>query len=393
MTLVDSNINSEVKSVSLQENTTHKGLAIVQSPRWYILRYKILTTRIKDLLFSTSHEVFFPCRKVIDGQKATGKGYSFDKPIVPGYVFIRATFDEAKSFVQNTGLVLWRKRDADKPALSNSLILSAEERHEIEESMYYTIGDGVMRTFIHVVEYFRNDIKLYDATDIDVEQDDEVEFISGPMKGKHGFVRTQMRKSGGIVIVPLMTDSDNGSKSSDTKKAKTVKSNEKADDGKSRSALLHYGIPAKAEEYRIVRFANNTRNGESIKRATIKVKDLLEAYRRGATLEEKDHKRIKGYILRYSDTVMDTAIQRANRSLLLYRIYTILEAPLQLEKVKFEIETKIIHNFDSRIAAARGEHKGRIERQKAAFLSEIEYIDASHEERRKYIIARATEKE
>lgn len=310
-------------------------------PSWYVLRYRVLTNNLKKNLTQSQLEIFHPfsLNRCLTQEKTISCS---ERPLLPGYIFVHAPYVETLSLARELGLNMWRK-----PARLR-ILTAGENDYE-----FYMISHEAMLQFMKAVECREEGIQLYNATDIDLEQDDEVEFVSGPLKGQRGFVHTERRKAGGIVIVPLSSpDSSNG------------------------QALLHFGICAKAEEYRIVKFASLARNKDSIKRANENVKMLLSAYVKGQEISDKDKKRLVAYALRYSDTEMHTHIQLANLMLLMYRIYTILNDTQRLEQIYGRICGEVIAGYDKRMEAARGGRKEDIARQKKAFEAELNHLNA-----------------
>lgn len=327
---------------------------------WYILRYKVLNRRIRDYFSKHSDQVFFPFRKVSKESEKNGKTDFVEQPCIPGYIFVHASLKDAIKLGKEVNMNLWKRNDNTFVDVKDATSLA--DRRLALEHQYYSIPDRVMEMFIDVVTHFQNGIRVYDPAEIDVEQDDEVEFISGPLSGQHGYIRIENGKAGGIVIVPLPS------------------SEASASSPQSRN-LLHYGVHAKPAEFRIVRFANNARHKDCIKVANAYAIKVLKAYTDGKPIEEKEGKRLRGYLVRYVDAEMNTDIQRVQHVLLMYRINTILEDYAMCARVRKHIEYDILPSYDRRIAMAYGNRKNRIIRQKKKFLQEISFIEGAPKER------------
>lgn len=344
---------------------------------WYIFRYKVLTNHVKTYFQENPDNIFFPWRKERKEyeveEKAPAKGKTIgrrqarrdntvelatrisyiDQPCIPGYIFIHADIQQAIVIGEEIGLTPWKKTSAGTSFADS----------------YYTISARTMARFIEVVTYFQGRIQIYDPSDIDPEENDLVEFISGTLVGHRGYIQTHEGKEGGIVIVPLPTGHD------DIEQPATSET------------LLHFGIEVSPDLYRIVRFANPTRNREAIKRAQNHVKDILLAYIEGKTIDPTQQKRLRGYALRYAGADMSTPIQRANLTLLLYRIYTILNDDGKKSEVLRTIHDVILPAFDSHIASESGKRKAKVADKKARFQKDLQQIDNAPRQRHQNISA------
>lgn len=337
----------DIKGICTTENTYHSCSSHdtnkVACECWYILRYKVLSKSIKNYFLYHTSETFFPFQNVRKKDEATGMITYLEQPCIPGYIFVKGPLERAKEISNEVSLNLWKRPITDH----NGRTIE----YPTPDHRYQTLSHKSMERFKEAVAHFKNGIKLYDPKDIDLLNDDEVEFITGPLKGQRGHIRIEKGKAGGIVIVPL------------------------------ESSPFHFGIKATPSEYRIVSFANNARHNDFIKQANAKAKSLLEAYSEGKALSDKDHIKLNSYILRFSDTEITTNIQLAQVTLLLYRIYTILEDATMRNKIKQRIATTLLPNYDKRIDEARGNRKIKISKQKDKFLQEVKLIEASAKRR------------
>ena len=310
---------------------------------WYIFRYKALSKSTKDYFRKNASEIFFPCRNIRKKDEETGSITYLEQPCVPGYIFVKGPLSRAQEIGNEVNIHPWMK-----PTVNHNGEAIA---YPTSEHRCYSLSQKTMERFMEAVAHYQNGIKLYDPTDIDLLNDDEVEFIAGPLIGQRGHIRIEKGKAGGIVIVPLASSS------------------------------LHLGFKAKPSEYRIVSFANNARHNDFIKLANAKAKTLLAAYCEGKPLSDKDRNKLNGYILRFAETETATNIQIAQLTLLLYRIYTILEDTAMCSKLKQRIATTVLPNYDQRIDEARGNRKIKISQQKDKFIQEIKNIETSPKRR------------
>lgn len=321
---------------------------------WYIIRYSVLSKQVSQILRQYPDVVFFPLIKHQKLQPQNHQTVFVEKPIIPGYIFVHMQLSHAMNLSKILNLHLWQKRIGERLSETDDgtqLISSKSVSHFANQ--FHKIPHTAMQRFMQIVSYFQNDIELYDATDIDVEQNDLVEFITGPLQGQRGFIRLERRKSGGLIILPLTSSA--GSANTDS----------------SERPLLHFGIQAKPHEYRIVRFANNTRNSDTIRHANIKVSQLLATYCVGTQLSDKDRKCLKALSLRYADAQMDTLKQRTAHALLMLRIFTLMQDFLRLQKLSIHIETSLLPALTQHIVTSKGVHKERAMKQRDTFIQQL----------------------
>lgn len=325
-----------------------EGAAPSSSLRWYVLRYKNLTTSVRDYLRRASVEVFLPVSHV---RKTTRRGASpkyVESPLIRGYVFVCCSLDKALEVSRDTELPLWRRRSSSADGES---ILH-------EEDFYVTISDADMRPFIQAVDLKAQDIEFFDADYIDVEQDDEVLVIDGEFRGTRGYLKTVKGKGGGIVIVPL-----------------------RSDDGK--DVNLCYPLELPACQIGITAFAPGNRHSvDSLRNARIHVDAAYEAYVGGEELTTGQRERLLSYSLRYGQLRLATDIQRANLQMLLLRIFTVLELDTQRDSVLRVIEEQILPAFDRRIATARQKYLSEAEQAREAYLGQMAAAAGARQQRR-----------
>ena len=348
----------------------------VACDRWYIFRYKVMTKAIREHFQKYSDDIYFPWRKErkvreLPPQPAMRKGRRLkytvtptkieyvEQPCIPGYIFVHAPIDDAIAMCQTVDINPWKKRYQD---LTQNVSTKKSD-------LYYSVAHKAMLRFIDAVSHFQEGIRIYDPSEIDPEENDLVEFISGDFAGHQGYIKTQERKEGGIIIIPLLDESPNTQHPTPTSNAATVP------DAAASGLLLHYGVKATPDQYRIIRFANPVRNNNIIKRTNQKVKELLQHYAEGKITDEEQTKRLRGYATRYEGAEMTTDIQRANLALLLYRIYTILEDADKRAAITQQINNSIIPAFDQHIANETGKRKAKVTAKKARFNKEKEEID------------------
>lgn len=369
--------------------------------RWYIFRYKTLPARIKDKFCKcsadSSFEIFSPYRRIKKINADSGKVEFVERPAVPGYIFVRSTLETAAELSKSVDLPLWKKPVSSIPADSSTRETSAEkspvtlqeykeqqrkrteERKAAEIDRYYTIPDPAMHAFIRAVELNTQDIKLLDASDIDLQKDDEVEITAGDYKGTRGFLKVVNGKSGGVVVVPLNTTS---SKDSSLRQQQDTK-----------NALLYYGIPVQATEIAILSFAKGSRRAtDQLNRAKTVVDDMLASYIKGDTITSSQRNRLLGYIQRYRDTQFDRPIQRANLGVLLYRIYSILELYMERDTIKQQLVEEIFPDCLRRIEGLRERDRKTAQKTYQSYLDQTAEAEEAYEKRSRALNAESEKK-
>lgn len=389
---------NEQQTKSMVPSGTGESVAQLSAP-WYIFRYKTLTRQIREFLQKHPDDMFFPYRKERKVHEATEEKRShnagrkpksdspatrieyIEHPCIPGYIFVHADINDAIVMGQEIGLNPWRRK-----GLINEGDVNA---HPLPKGRYYySVSHKAMVRFMRVVSYHQNGIRIYDPSEIDPEENDIVEFISGELAGQRGYIQTEARKEGGTVIMPLITseeDALNHSLSSENLDSESLATSALFDSKV--NTLFHYGITAKPDLYRIIKFANPVRNRNCIQHANEHAKEILRDYSSGKPICESLAKKLRGYAIRYADAEMDTDIQRANLTLLLYRIYTILEDKDKLAVINQRITDEILPAFDQRINSERGSRKASSSRKKARFIEEKSNIDKAREQRQKRLSA------
>lgn len=293
---------------------------------WFVMRYKILTTTTKENLLRAGLDVFMPQSRKKCINKRTGQTEYVVKPIIPGYIFVQTSFSQAKNLSQTLGFNLWKKHCT----YVDDLLLDDETEDRSEERLYHRIPDDQMTHFKRAVELYKQNILLTDISEIDLQQDDQVEIISGDFKGVCGFLKTTQGKNGGLVIVPV---------ASDPKHAK---------DG------LCYSIQVAADQISIVSFAGGNRHAsDCIRSAQQMVEKALQKFANGQPLTDDVRKLMYRYLARFKDTSFKTDKLKASHQLILYSIYTMLGNTTLRDAVHETIIREVLPAFDARIADAQ----------------------------------------
>lgn len=281
---------------------------------WYVYRYRIMSARLKELVLSAPYEMFFP--------------YEY----VSGYIFIHACFDQAVRFGADNNLPLWKNN-----------------RHE-----FVSVRDAAMRPFMRAVELRQLDIKVFDASLIDLEKDDRVVFVRGEFKGTSGYLKTLKGREGGVVVVPLTCaagDSPTG---------------------------MCYAITASPDDLAVTAFAPGNRHAkDSMRRTAASVDSAMQDYIAGIRPSDALRERFISYVRRYAGVSLETDIQRANHQLLLYRIFTLLDMDVQRSEVGECLRSQVLPAMNRRTQAAMKRGQITAQRTQSAFLASISQADAA----------------
>lgn len=346
---VISHHSNTIEEGPMLSSTNSVGNAEVVSPTpWYILRYRTLNSHTKDNLLMAGIELYLPqsCKKHTNTR--TGHVECISNPIIPGYVFVHASLDEAKSLGEEFGLNLWKRYYR----YTDDLILGDDEVDTSEQRLYHSVSNSQMEHLMRAVEIYKNKLILTDASEIDLQEDDYVEIISGEHEGTRGYLKTSQGKSGGMVIVPV---------SSKFRREKDV---------------LCYTIQATADEIGVISFAGGKRHAsDCIRTARQLVEKVLRQFAAGEPLSEVNRKQLLRYLARFRNTQFRSDKLKANHLMLQYQIYTMLQNYTLREVVLEKIQHEVLPAFDTRIADAqrRGRPDGLSLKEK--YLRKIEKAD------------------
>lgn len=323
--------------------------AEVPAPQlWYILRYKTLSASVKDGLLKNGVEVFLPYsrKKYVDPK--TKRVECIDKPLIPSYVFVQTSFEKAKSLGNEFGLNLWKRRFK----YADDLSIHDGDEDTSEQRLYHTVSDLQMTYFKRAVEIYKQDLVLSDMSEIDLQQNDQVEIISGEFKGVRGYLKTSQGKDGGIVVVPVSFEK-----------------------GKPKEGLC-YSIVASAHEIGIIAFADGKRHAsDCIRSAQQMVEKAMKQFVDGEELSDEMRKQLLRYIARFKDTKFKTDKLKANHLMLMLQIYTLLENPTLREVILEEIQQDVLPAFDARIAEAKRRGRPDGSGLKEKYLEQISRAD------------------
>lgn len=318
---------------------------------WYIFRYTGNARLVNEKLAQCEAEFFFPFKKVRKDTGDSRKIVYTECPIISNYFFVRSSIEKALSISSSTGLYLWRHQLPEVEDCSVPVTNSEEERIKHLSSAYYSVSDEEIEVLRRVAEVEQRDMVLLNAADVDLEHDDYVEITSGALAGMRGHLRTSSGKAGGFLAIEL--------------------------EGVQK---LYYGFHVRQEEIRVINFAAKSRSSiDNIKNARNRMLQVLEKYRFGEQITDKEVLRLKGAASRYSQASGLSPRQTANLQILLLGTYLILDMPILLEETRRNIEEKVIPAMDKRIATARGKHKTAAKVAKEKFEAHCRYISESQE--------------
>ncbi len=119
-------------------------------------------------------------------EKRGGKEKLIKRPLLPNFVFIRATLDQVREFkIKHPNLTYYKPR-----------ILGGKFE-------YQTIPDHEMEMFRRVASLYEHDVPYFQPTQAELEKGDRVRIIGGRFNGVEGILISQQGKDGGRVAVNL----------------------------------------------------------------------------------------------------------------------------------------------------------------------------------------------
>lgn len=249
-----------------------------EEQRWYVFRYrrysKDLQAFAREIEQRESVQVFLPLLPSETGKTST--------PVISSYLFIRTNQTIARTIGNPMHLHPWRKHPADDTYVSE----------------YVIIPDQQMHYFIRAVESKQRNLTLVDTNDIDLQKDDFVRIIKGPMEGATGYLKQTPRSKSAKIIITLDADEANAS--------------------------LSISIDVNKSDVQILRFANNDHLQTLNKRIRPILDDAEARHREGELLPDRTLQRLQAYATTVSATHLTTRHQRELIQDNLRRINTII---------------------------------------------------------------------
>lgn len=274
---------------------------------WFVIRYRTLTARLKQQLDNCKLEIFH--KYMLATAKRGAKIVAHEVPVLSGYIFVHASFDEVKAWALLLGLHMMR--DPFWEATSSS-----------EEDQFLHIAHSAMVPFMRAVEMKANELVFTDTHDYNVEKDDRVRFVTGKMAGAEGYLKPGKGRTGGTVIVPL--------------------------------GPLCYKIDARQEDLTVVAFAKGNRHAKDcIIDARPTVDAAFKRFKYGKKVNETTRQKLTAFVSRYGETRLNTNTQKAQHYALLYRIHTILGNRDACRVLREMIDKEVIPDLVRRRDAAQ----------------------------------------
>lgn len=293
---------------------------------WYILRYRTLSKRLREDIQSCPACLYLPMQTIKNKNPRAAKVNYIQTPVLNGYLFVHGTYRQAREVSSSLGLPMWKKQVSK---------LELQESHETlitEESLFYYIHDEEMRTFQRAVDLQEFDITMLDASNIDLEKDDKVMLTEGLMKGTKGYLKTDQGRDGGLVIVPLMSNSEEDIT----------------------PIGICYTIKAKPNQIGVLEFAKgNLHFHDKMRSARKTIDEALRLHLDGKEITVQQRERLIAYTQRYTHLKISSNIQMANHLINLYQIYAILQMRTQMSEVKAKISSIVLPAIKSRVEEAK----------------------------------------
>lgn len=293
--------------------------AEIESPDsgWYVVRYRMLTTRLREKISQAPFEVFHPYKLA---RVPDARGQRKEVPVMSGYIFVHASYLETKEWARELGLYVMLNPFWEYTPNADD---SSRQHEDPEAAQYLCIADKAMRPFMTAAELKACDLELFDPKVIDVHKDDLVEFISGELKGIRGYLKSGKGRNGGLVIVPLLPKQ---------------KMRSRHHRRHAHKAPLSYSYKAHKDEVAIVAFAPGNRHAKDcVLDAKPLVDSAFDSVCRDGTVDAATRERLLFFVRHYGRARLNTSIQAAHHYLLLYRIYAVLG----LRNVGLELRGKI----------------------------------------------------
>lgn len=328
---------------------------------WYVLRYHVLTQRLKDSLEQVPFEIFHHYRM----QKTVGGGAK-QVPVLHGYVFAHAPFSAVKAFAREVGLVMmfdpfWEAPACNFVAREKAMTDSqwAEEAEAIEAKRYVRVSHAAMQPFMRAAELKAYDLEFFDTDVIDAEKDDLVEFVRGEMAGVKGYLKPGKGRNGGLVIVPLAAEGSTAVQG----------------DGMQLSRLS-YSLEAHQNDIAILAFARGNRH---LKDCILDIKPVVDAafadYVSTGAIDATVQEKLIGFVQRYGKARVNTPTQASHHISLLYRINVILGNRTLCRELREQIKAEVLPDLLRRRDAALKRGNPEAAEKHIRLLTDLEETD------------------
>lgn len=328
---------------------------------WYVMRYHMLTQRLKDSLEQVPFEIFHHYRM----QKSVEGGVK-QVPVLHGYVFAHAPFSVVKAYAREVGLMMmhdpfWEAQACDLSAREKAMTDSqrAEAAEAFEAKRYVRVSHAAMQPFMRAAELKAYDLEFFDTDIIDVEKDDLVEFVRGEMAGVKGYLKPGKGRNGGLVIVPLAAEGSTAVQG----------------DGM-RLSRLSYSLEAHQNDIAILAFARGNRHAKD---CIFDLKPVVDAafteYVSTGAVDATMQEKLIGFVHRYGSAQVNTPTQASHHISLLYRINVILGNDTLCRELRDQIKTEVLPDLLRRRDAALKRGNPDAAEKHIRLLNELEETD------------------
>lgn len=287
---------------------------------WYVLRYQHLTSSLQLMLDEfkcrqqeqdVAVEYFMPMYNM-EVTLPSGQTKVVERPKIPGFIFVRCDEPTAVLCAEECFIGLQRKH-------CNRFSDTTVEGH-------VCIPEEEMEVFRLAASRWHYQMEIFSADDIDLEKDDRVRILEGEFRGREGFLKTERGKDGGIVVMQM----DN----------------------------LCFTVRIEASKIGVVAFAKGNKHFyKKLEAARVYVDDAMRSFKKARALSRKQLAQLTSYYQRFGAVRLDTDAQKAKHLLMLYRIYTILQMDVERDKVRQQLEEKVIPAYRAKkeVALRRGQ--------------------------------------
>lgn len=339
-------------------------------PGWFVLRYRILTTQLRNQLANAKLETFHLYKLVTpkspsQSPRPGGRTERKEVPVLHGYVFVHAPLSQVKEMAMSMNLPIMLNRFYKFEAGTQTMTKKAKTDREAQK--YVHITHKAMLPFMKAAELKACDMEFFDPKVIDVQKDDLVEFISGDKKGVRGYLKAGKGRNGGLVIVPLADESTAG---------------EGARGPNPNRASISISFQAHQDELAVIAFAKGNRHAKDcVFDARPAVNEAFELYKTTGEVQAPTREKLISFVRRYGQTLVGTNIQETHHKLVLYRIYVVLGYEQLAREVRASIEERIVPELVRRKEAAEQRGNADAAEKQQELLDDLAATDRALEAR------------
>lgn len=310
--------------------------------RWYVCRYRVLSNGIRALetFDEEGIQVFFPFAE--RNQVSKGKTVTLRKPLLPGFIFVKASLTTLQEHYRFKSLTKMKSLD--------------------HGTSFLTIRDDDMEKFMWAARGFQ-ELELFSFDEESQTKYDIVEFCDDEEHTIYAFLETVQGKKGGNFIIPLAQED----------LSQAINDKERLANYKLLKGTLCYKETAVNRRFRVRRISCGNKYHLKFVDAADKVScEALGDYIAGKPIHNKVRQKLQLYIDRYKAAqAMSTKFQ-AKIFAMLYRCSVVLQQTNEAKTIEKTIRKEIIPAYRQYIRSLSKYNQPKAQLALQHYINDIE---------------------